>query len=333
MKCLLFLFYFLIIFQNNSHAYEVDNFTNRYSKIPEATEQLDIKVNQLMKSATNEMNLYKKEKKLLDSKTCFEKSILHNYIKDALDNKYIIGTIEEYADTSAKIPKQLVTNDQSVYSGVNTKGVVLAFAGTASSVNINGSIIGVDKFGHFFDQGNQYFELELDSKSPREILEYGIEQENGSYGLSTTGVKSFADLNANYKGWLFWRSLTDGQNPYFQCQSGNWVQVRQFTWKDYVDESWDEGINCSEFKTAEMSQQVLEQQIKLESKGKSRNEKYQCPVSDSACSKLMKQNSVNFKYLISPKCQVAAKKFNLSKTTTTHQNQTTKKNIPTIQGK
>ncbi|MFC6672641.1 hypothetical protein [Marinobacterium aestuariivivens] len=64
--------------------------------------------------------------------------------------------------------------------------------------------MGLDKLGHFFAQGWQYFELTaLGGGTLEQALALGREQEQGRYGYLTTGIFSYADLAANFNGWRF----------------------------------------------------------------------------------------------------------------------------------
>jgi hypothetical protein len=81
-------------------------------------------------------------------------------------------------------------------------------------------------------------------------------QESGSWGVGSTAVKSYADMAANYGGYLFWSDLTRGSNPYFTCRVGKWHLSREFDWRLYVNDAWDEAVNCSEHSTPRMKQVI-----------------------------------------------------------------------------
>lgn len=110
-------------------------------------------------------------------------------------------------------------------------------------------MIGVDKLGHFMAEGYGYYQRAIEPGGSNWMLPSngGISTENTYFGLHVSGVKSFADLSANFSGYQFWASILDGQNPYYGCNHGEFVKLRQFDWADYVTDAWDEGINCSQF--------------------------------------------------------------------------------------
>ena len=68
--------------------------------------------------------------------------------------------------------------------------------------------IGTDKLGHFFAQGYEYFEKAvLEGKGVDAAVAYGKSTEEGKYGLGTTGVYSYADLEANKAGYNFYKQF------------------------------------------------------------------------------------------------------------------------------
>jgi hypothetical protein len=126
----------------------------------------------------------------------------------------------------------------------------VALLGTVPSLVLNGHYVGADKLGHFFDQGYDYYEqVYVKHGDAREIIEkLGPADENGLNGMMGDGIRAYGDLAANFSGYLFWREVAQGSNPYFECKDGKYVRTkRRFDWSDYVNDGWDEGINCSEF--------------------------------------------------------------------------------------
>ncbi|MFN8369254.1 MAG: hypothetical protein U0T83_01380 [Bacteriovoracaceae bacterium] len=132
------------------------------------------------------------------------------------------------------------------------------FAFVSPSVKINNVYIGVDKLGHFISQGKEYFDLykkEIDdNKSIYEAevkaINLGIQQEYGKYGIFLSGVFSFADLEANYQGLKFSRSLCfDSNSPYikFDLTENKWIQVKKIDMRRFVNPNWDESYNNSYF--------------------------------------------------------------------------------------
>lgn len=85
----------------------------------------------------------------------------------------------------------------------------------ASTINAYGTYMGVDKFGHFINQGYEYFQLYneylkqgLDrEQSLKKIVQWGVDTEDGLFGRIVDGVYSNADLAANFSGFVFYQNF------------------------------------------------------------------------------------------------------------------------------
>ncbi|QRN95451.1 hypothetical protein JRI60_41360 [Archangium violaceum] len=127
--------------------------------------------------------------------------------------------------------------------------------GVKATFNVAGVHMGADKLSHFFQTGWKYHELFLEDRQAgvpeREALEraiqYGVETERSSLGLATTGVFSFGDLEANYQGFLFYRSLCQTENPRLLKTSEGWRLTRPFDWREYISPRFDESYYNSAF--------------------------------------------------------------------------------------
>ena len=84
------------------------------------------------------------------------------------------------------------------------------------TLNVHGSYVGLDKFGHLFQQGHDYYN-EYRAEENRggdeeqalaRAVRVGIGQERGIFGEGLVGVYSNADLSANYAGLKFYLHLT-----------------------------------------------------------------------------------------------------------------------------
>lgn len=84
-----------------------------------------------------------------------------------------------------------------------------------SSLKMYGIYFGVDKLGHMFNQGYQYFELYQKSlatgaskdMATQAAVDWGVGTEEGIFGRIVTGVYSNGDLAANYAGFIFYQNL------------------------------------------------------------------------------------------------------------------------------
>jgi hypothetical protein len=206
------------------------------------------------------------------------------------------GLLEIWANRTNEIQQTKTRYKDSVYGDVGfLDSPALWLVGIGRSIRLNGHMVGTDKIGHFFMQGLDYYDRVKDGKPLDRVLveDHG---EDGIWGV--TGVRSYADMSANYSGYLFWSSLVQGENPYFKCISGSgWVKQRSFSWKDYVSDAWDEGINCSEMKPA--VKHKFEQRLKRLG--------LSCPVDPERCVKLIQIEKAQF--IVSPQCHAAAQNY------------------------
>jgi hypothetical protein len=86
-----------------------------------------------------------------------------------------------------------------------------------SSLKMFGIYVGVDKLGHIFNQGHEYFELYNKKISEghhsddalKLVIDWGRSTEDGIFGTIVDGVYSNGDLAANYIGMTFYKNLLD----------------------------------------------------------------------------------------------------------------------------
>ncbi len=279
----------LALVGGTAHAYEVDNFTGRDRPVSDSLQVLDGRVNAILRKAAKKAN---QESPFRCNRVLLRSQVLRWVRPDP------ISFLELWATFSDEIDRIEVARSQSVYSGARLgESPAIWLAGIGQSFKLDGKIVGTDKLGHFFMQGFGYFKEVEDGKTIDQVVraEHG---EDGIFGLTTTGVMSYADMAANYSGYTFWKELYAGEKPYFRCEEGKgWVQTRSFTWKDYVSDAWDEAINCSVMKPS-LGERV---EANLRKQGMS------CPVSAARCSQLEQLEFADV--LVSPRCQSAAKEY------------------------
>ncbi len=266
----------------HSLAYEVDNFTDRETLKHDSLNLMDDEVNQILMKAARGV---KKERGNECSIAILRQEILRWIRPDPA------GLFELWSETTDKIERTHIGLKDSIYQDVTFLEVpILNVVGIARSFLLNGQVIGTDKVGHFFMQGLGYFDLVKDGKPLEKVL-VEDHQEDGVWGLGTSGVKSYADMAANYQGYRFWSELTQGPNPYFRCdEKEGWVNHRKFTWANYVNVAWDEAYNCSEFRP-ELTQKI---ESNMARKG------FHCPINPLKCDEIKKLDHA--KYFTSPKC-------------------------------
>lgn len=125
--------------------------------------------------------------------------------------------------------------------------------GLAPNIQVNGYYFGTDKLSHFASVGYLYFAKYLkeiykgtkEKEAERKAINYGIRDERTLHGYWASGVFSYADLEANYQGFLFYRSLCIDQERFLENVRGSWVLNNKPRIEKYVDENWDESYNLS----------------------------------------------------------------------------------------
>ncbi len=288
-------------------AYEVDNFTNRYDPLPDSKNELNQFMNARLKKVADSMNSQ-------HTQTCLKKDItkaVKNEIAAESNSSNLKSDLENFAGTSPNIQRHVVDINKSIYSNRSLnekiKGFMLTSAGIDPSININGQYVGIDKLGHFLYEGYWYYDVYKNDPTRsglKQVLNNGLNSEKKYFGQKTTGIKSYADLSANYEGFLFWNNLYGGSDPYFSCVNGKWNQIREFNWSDYVSAAWDEGINCSEYESSDLKKSIKTQLAELSKKNSVRKIKprFQCPMSVSECLHLRTKYDKLKNYLIGPDC-------------------------------
>lgn len=281
-----FIFIFLI-FSSSVLASEVDSFTGTERYLGDATSSLNQLTNKWIDEASNSLKLGCSEEKLVQA-------IAEKF------NTFGWSKFEREISGSNTIDK-INPIAKNIYQDFSEQGAgagVLKFLSPLFKVQEH--YVGADKFSHFFNEGFQYFKKVLWKGEPLDsAFVYGESMENGLWGKLTMGIYSYADLAANYSGYLFFKNLTQGERPYFKCENQNWNRVRNFRFNDYIDASWDERINCNSFRTKKLKALFTARLAQIE---RAHNRAYSCPVSRSQCDQLILKYQEHAEHLISPSC-------------------------------
>ena len=194
-------------------------------------------------------------------------------------------------------------------------------------------LIGSDKFGHFLATGFEYLEAYLETLSEIKktqgetpdaetralfaTLLRGVLSEVTLLGGWTARVFSYADLAANYSGFIFFREIVEGHSPYLSRDqvTGQWRRgPTPFVWENFMDAGWDEGINCSHYYPSvlgrdDFQRKIADQIVHLSQEAK---ENLTCPIGSDACANLWRfyQEKYGIKVaetLVSPQCSEEAR--------------------------
>ncbi len=279
---------------NMANAAEADNFSGRFTEIaalPDSAPNLDDFVNQQLDAAIRQANA---------SADCSARTLYLSIWQRLARNP--ISQTEKFAERSPEVKKYLVDFRPGIYGSVPTfldtfrqprfADFFILSGWFTATIRLHGQIIGIDKLGHFFGQGWDYFE----KGNLHDALYQGIKDETELDGLIGSGVFSYADLAANRDGLSFWRQVLGGNNPYVSCVQKKFVARRIFSFSDYISSSWDEAQNCSTYVNKEFENSVNDRIKKI---GLS------CPISPATCAKMVEAPCANL--IISPSCFTDAK--------------------------
>lgn len=299
-----FLVLAILIFSPSLFAKETDNLTGRYKSLEDSTEILDKEMNKRIQELVAEAND--------DEIECGNFQKIRIMFHELNPGKNFIGAMETWSEENDKIAKRKGPFSSSIYNGVLDSS--FEKIGLASTIKVNGQLIGTDKLGHFIDQGFSYYTPYRQASSRpggtpisgmKTALNGSIGSEGSIFGSKSTGTKSWADSMANYQGINFYNNLVEGSSPLLKCVEGKWSQIKSFTFSDYVDAGWDEAINCNEISDPKQAAayEANIQKLEADSKLRGREDNFRCPVDKAACGKLHYRHITYDKFLISPACR------------------------------
>jgi hypothetical protein len=279
----------------SASASEIDDVSTFYTKTEDATPVLDRRVQEAFDKVANS---YQGE--------CNVKSFAKLVAEELVSFRYYSGAFEMYAARTGKIQRLSPSNAESIYRDTSFSSSIIGRTyGLDPTINLGEVRIGTDKLGHFMDHGYKLYELHQAGRSVSEILKYAIEEEEGAFGLLTTGIKSYGDIASAYDGFRFWKNVSaEGKMPYFKCEGGRITKVRDFSFKEYVNLAWSEAINCNDYHSWSFANDVKRNAEAFEKKD---GRRYTCPIVPAACPALYQHYekwlpSADASLLISPHC-------------------------------
>jgi len=278
----------VFVFQD-SFAAEIDSVTPRNIDLDNSLESINTIFDQRMQEGIEKANAKQGDIEYIGANEFCDEEILYTEMRKAIFQSFTAswglkgyGLDKQLRVLLAKQSFSLPLND-SIYRDISyLEGLSLNMKGLSDVVNIDKHLIGLDKMGHFFAQGWQYFELtQYKEQNIDQALKWGEEQETGKFGYTTTGIYSFADLVANFNGWRFWNKVLLKEHdplkgainsfynkPYITCEiqiiasiKNNrivkaWEKNTRFDLLEYVDGAWDEGNNGNYYEDSVIEKKV-----------------------------------------------------------------------------
>ncbi len=272
---------------------EIDAFSKRFEPVQESLTLVNDLTNRLLQESLDEAN---------EKNDSCDQDKLYKALRKRFNNQYQ-GELAKTIINSDEFPKIKIPSNESIYQDFKWYEAIVQ-GGTArisdpiaDQMMVNGILVGTDKFEHFLGSGYRYFKkFYLDGDTLEDALNIGWNAETGLLGAVTTGVMSYADLTANFNGMRFWNHLLlqnddvlgaeYNQGPFVQCVDSAWVTTKEkIDWSKYIDKAFDEGINCSRFKSESLAEKVAKRLEKLEQED-TEGRRYTCPMEPEAIEKI-----------------------------------------------
>ena len=333
MKKLFSLLILLSVFFQNSFAAEIDSVTRRNLDLDNSLASINTIFEQRMQEGIEKANEKQGDIEYIGKNEFCNEEILYTELRKAIFQSFTASWGLKGYDLDKQLRVLLANQsfslplNDSIYRDINyLEGFSLNLKGLSDVVNINDHLIGLDKMGHFFSEGWQYFELtQYKEQNIGQALKWGEEQETGNFGYTTTGIYSFADLVANFNGWRFWNKVLLKERdplkgilssffnkPYITCEIQTidsiknkrivkaWEENTRFDLLEYVDGAWDEGNNGNNYEDP-----VIEE--KVSSRINNVDSDFTYPVLAKECLTAQVKYGYYAKYVLHPSCLSATK--------------------------
>lgn len=306
----------------NCFAAEIDSVTPGNLSLDNSIDTINEIINQRIEEGI---------RKASEKDTFCDENTLYTELRKAIFQSLIVSwglkgyeLDKQLRDLLIRQSYSLSLND-SIYRDINyIEGLSLNLKELSDVVNINGHLVGLDKTGHFFAQGWQYFVMtDQDKETLDQAIAWGRQKEAGLFGYTTTGIFSFADLVANLNGWRFWNKVLRKQDdplkgtianffdrPYVSCDIQiidsirnrkiirAWEYKSRFDLADYIDGAWDEGNNCNSY-----ANPIIEE--KVTARIRHVDPDYVCPLIAEHCMDAQDKYGYYAKYVLHPYCLTA----------------------------
>lgn len=147
-----------------------------------------------------------------------------------------------------KFPKNLGSKLGVVKSSIYADSWLFKLKIFGINVKINGVTMGIDKLGHLIETGHAYYKKyqkqikkgKTHEEALKKAIHYGIRTEKSYYGYMVSGIFSFGDLEANYRGLQLNNNFCHGDDPYLEYKNGMWNLRRGVDLRDYINPYFDE---------------------------------------------------------------------------------------------
>lgn len=318
----------------SGNAAEIDSVTPRRIYLDDSLEAINTIFNQRILEGVTKANERRDDIEDLATEEFCDEDILYTELRKSIFQSFTASWGLKGYDLDKQLQELLAEQsyslslNDSIYRDINyTEGFSLNIKGLSDVVRVNGHLVGLDKFGHFFAEGSKYFEItRRGDKNFQDAIQWGKEMEVGKFGYSTTGIFSFADLVANFNGWRFWNRVLGKNNdpllgfwanlfdsPYVTCDIQivssirhlkivkAWEHNRKLDLSTYIDGAWDEGNNCNSY-----ADPIIEKKVSL--RIQEIDSQFECPFISQFCLEAREKYGKYSKQLLHPYCLLVPEK-------------------------
>ncbi|UCE85663.1 MAG: hypothetical protein JSU66_15235 [Deltaproteobacteria bacterium] len=291
-------------------AAEIDSVTPRAAPLRDSMGPMNAWVNARIREGVERAN---------ERDGACDADALYEQVRRAISFPFIGHRIAEELNEAEALDRRRVRFGESIYRDLGVFDAVSVHLKDLSAViRLDDHLVGVDKLGHFFVEGWSYFEIaHRDRKGIATAMEWGERSERTYFGLHTTAIYSYADLSVNFEGLRFWLRLLGAERdplergygfnrPYVTCSKRfvwfgkpRWRVRRRVKLSDYVTGAWDEGVNCSRYRNAEIAA-LVSQRIREREREDAAD--YQCPIEPGACVRAQARYGPHAPRLLHPRC-------------------------------
>jgi hypothetical protein len=228
-----------------AHALESDAFWAWGKPLRDSSDAINAKVNAELRAIVDEANAAKPERREC---TTLERRFMRRMRFPSFQTVEVWAMGSPLVDRTPSTPEEEARYRKEWLLGATIPGDVVRWMPPSPIISVNGVRFGTDKLGHFFSEGillhwrfeSRREEGESVADAEANALKWSVLTERTFLGLSTSGVFSRGDLEANHEGLRFYNQLCDVDDPMLRLVDGAWTQTRPFDIRDYVTPEWDE---------------------------------------------------------------------------------------------
>lgn len=280
---------------------EADHYTGRNDFLADISENINSRSNMAVEEAVDSLKGLDCSNK--ESEIELYKELQKTFANHTKGDLVIKLLVEKSIEKRAIPLNESIFGEWSVLNGylLGKKSAANSPLALSPLIRVGDRYIGIDKMEHMFGMGYRYFKKHhLKGKKLHKVLKGGIFSEKTVLGgnILATGVFSYGDLSANFNGMRFWNHVLQRRDdvlgkkhnigPYVTCNDGRFSVNKEnpIDFKNYVDHSMDESINCSKLATKSAAKKYKKA---IDDRG------FKCPMSNESLEKIKAKYDVVIK--------------------------------------